>query len=143
MAKMATSSESEAEDQYEARFDDTGGDVPSDEVKDNSYVFEDEKEPIPVEPDDAPVEDPVQPPESNSDEELGNLLHLHESHTSNASVKIRQATAQDEAEVVVDHKVIGERTRGATKPAGTYREPGDEEGLPAGNDTGRSNIKGL
>jgi hypothetical protein len=27
------------------------------------------------------------------------------------------------------------RTRGATKKAGTYQEPGDEEGLPANDGT--------
>lgn len=34
--------------------------------------------------------------------------------------------------------MIEERTRGAAKEAGTYTEPGDEEGLP--EDDGRSAV---
>jgi hypothetical protein len=30
---------------------------------------------------------------------------------------------------------MGNKTRGATKKAGTYQEPGDEEGLPVNDGT--------
>lgn len=41
-------------------------------------------------------------------------------------------TAQDENEAIDQSNIISSRTRGATKPAGTYQEPGDEEvGLPS------------
>ena len=36
--------------------------------------------------------------------------------------------------------IMDSRTRGATKAAGTYQEPGDEEGLP-GPDDGTSNLR--
>lgn len=71
---MATQTEREAEDRYEARYDRTGGDVPSGDFTDNSYVSAAEGKPIPVVPDEAPVDDPVQPPQSNSDKELGKLF---------------------------------------------------------------------
>jgi hypothetical protein len=48
-------------------------------------------------------------------------------------------TAQDEAEVVVDQTVAETRLRGETSSAGTYREPGDLEGLT--EDTGRSSVR--
>jgi hypothetical protein len=37
--------------------------------------------------------------------------------------------ARDDKDAIDEDNVIDERTRGA-KPAGSYREPGDEEGLP-------------
>lgn len=54
-------------------------------------------------------------------------------------VKTDELTARDEAEVIdgSERNVVEERTRHA-RPVGTYREPGDEEGLPE-ND-GRSAI---
>ena len=41
----------------------------------------------------------------------------------------------DDVDAIDESNIIDERTRGA-KPAVSYREPGDEEGLPS--DTGRS-----
>lgn len=43
--------------------------------------------------------------------------------------------ARDDAEAIDTDNIIDSRTRGA-KPAGGYKEPGDEEGLP--DDTGVS-----
>lgn len=41
--------------------------------------------------------------------------------------------ASDDKDAIDESNVIDERTRGA-KPAGSYREPGDEEGLPGPED---------
>jgi hypothetical protein len=60
-----------AEDQYEARYDDTGGDIPSGDFHDDDYV--EDTTPVPAIPDEAPIEVPIQLPESNSDEELGKV----------------------------------------------------------------------
>jgi hypothetical protein len=45
---------------------------------------------------------------------------------------------RDEKDAIDKSNIIEEKTRGNTKPAGTYQAPGDEEGLPV-ND-GRSAI---
>lgn len=47
-------------------------------------------------------------------------------------------SAKDEDEAIDKSNIIGDRTRGA-KPAGSYSEPGDEEGLP-GPDDGTSAV---
>ena len=48
---------------------------------------------------------------------------------------------RDEAEAIdTDNIMPGKRTRGAAKPSGTYREPGDEEGLP-GPEDGTSSVR--
>ncbi|KAG9207009.1 hypothetical protein G6514_000300 [Epicoccum nigrum] len=44
---------------------------------------------------------------------------------------------RDEKEAIDESNILDERTRGAAKEAGTYAEPGDDEGLEAaveGND---------
>ena len=38
-------------------------------------------------------------------------------------------TVRDEKDAIDQDNILDERTRGATKEAGTYAEPGDEEGL--------------
>lgn len=57
-----------ADDRYEAQ-NDPKAEV-SGEIDDNSYVRSGDKE-IPVQKDSAPVEDPVQAPDSNTDTQLG------------------------------------------------------------------------
>lgn len=49
-------------------------------------------------------------------------------------------TARDDKDAIDQSNILDERTRGATAKQGTYREPGDEEGL-GGND-GRSAVAG-
>jgi hypothetical protein len=68
---MATVVERNAEDQYEARYDNTGGDIPSGDFHDDDCV--EDTPPVPVIPDEATIEVPVQPPGLNSDEELGKV----------------------------------------------------------------------
>jgi hypothetical protein len=48
-------------------------------------------------------------------------------------------TERDDKEAIDRSNIIDSRTRGATKKAGTYQEPGDEEGLPS--DTGVSSTR--
>jgi hypothetical protein len=47
---------------------------------------------------------------------------------------------RDEDDAIDKSNILGDRTRGATKQSGTYREPGDEEGLPGPGD-GRSSTR--
>ncbi|KAH7329458.1 hypothetical protein B0I35DRAFT_474062 [Stachybotrys elegans] len=91
--------------------------APSGDVRDDSYVSRSgtKHEPMPVQSDNAKVEDPIDENVADTDEQL----------------------ARDDAEAIDKSNIVGERTRGA-KPTGTYREPGDEEGLPS--DTGRSSV---
>jgi hypothetical protein len=51
--------------------DDTGGDISSSDFHHDDYVGN--TSPVPVIPEEVPIEDLVQPPEPNSDEELGKV----------------------------------------------------------------------
>ncbi|KAK5071231.1 hypothetical protein LTS08_000130 [Lithohypha guttulata] len=42
---------------------------------------------------------------------------------------------KDEKDAIDSSNIIDSRTRGATKKAGTYQEPGDTEGLPENDGT--------
>ncbi len=57
-----------ADDKYEAQNDEKFD--PSGDLNDSSYVRPGDST-VPVQKDSAPVEDPVQPPTSNSDAQLG------------------------------------------------------------------------
>ncbi|KAL9127761.1 MAG: hypothetical protein Q9217_003419 [Psora testacea] len=105
-----------ADEQYEAQNDVTGGNVPAGDSMDNDYVSRTGQSHMPVQKDEKPVEDPIDPVTADSDEQL----------------------QQDDAEAIDQKNIIGGRTRGA-KPAGGYAEPGDEEGLP-GPEDGNSNV---
>ncbi|KAL8694686.1 MAG: hypothetical protein Q9218_000697 [Villophora microphyllina] len=107
---------SSADDQYEQQNDVTGGDVPSGNKIDNDYTSRTGQSQIPVQKDEAPVEDPINADTADSDQTL----------------------AQDDKDAIDQSNIIGGRTRGA-KPSGGYKEPGDEEGLP-GPDDGTSRI---
>jgi len=88
-------------------------DIPSGDVQDNDYKSRPGQSTIPVQSDDAPVEDPVDPETADSDEQL----------------------ERDDKEAIDKSNIIDERTRGAAKSDGAYREPGDEEGLPSDDGT--------
>jgi hypothetical protein len=60
-----------ADDRYEARNDPTHGDVPSGDVKSSDYVT---GGPIPVQKDDAPVEQGLNPATVDTDKQLGAFL---------------------------------------------------------------------
>ena len=97
---------------------------------DNDYASRTGQSEIPVQKDDAPVEDPIDPSTADSDQTLGKFpcLKLLEN-----PLLIFDA-AQDDADAIDQSNVIGDRTRGA-KPSGGYAEPGDEEGLPVEDGT--------
>jgi len=94
-------------------------DIPTGTPTDNDYVSRSghKNEPIGVQSDDAPIEDPIDGNTADSDQQL----------------------ARDDKEAISEDNIIGGgRTRGA-KPEGSYQEPGDEEGLP-GPDDGTSAV---
>ncbi|KAK3110406.1 hypothetical protein LTR53_014407 [Teratosphaeriaceae sp. CCFEE 6253] len=84
-------------------------------ASDNEYVSRtgQKQAPVPVQKDEDPVEDPIDPATADSDATL----------------------EQDERAAIDPSNIIdGGRTRGAAKASGTYREPGDDEGLPGAED---------
>ena len=62
---------SSADDQYEQQNDVTGGDVPAGNSMDNDYKSRTGQYQVPVQKDEAPVEDPIDPATADSDETLG------------------------------------------------------------------------
>ncbi|KAF4823617.1 hypothetical protein CGCSCA5_v001665 [Colletotrichum siamense] len=86
----------------------SSNEAPTGDVQDNDYVSRQPQrgEPIRVQADDAKVEDPIDPQTADSDQQL----------------------ERDDKEAIDKDNIIDERTRSA-KPSGTYREPGDTEGL--------------
>ncbi|KAM0479060.1 hypothetical protein ACHAPX_005040 [Trichoderma viride] len=71
-------------------------------LQDDSYASR-MNEPVPVQSDNKEVEDPVDASFADSDKQL----------------------AQDDTEAIDKSNIVDDRTRGATKPRGTYQEPGD------------------
>jgi hypothetical protein len=63
--------------QYEEKNDTVSGDVPAGDVNDNSYVSRTGQYQIPVDNDNAPIEDPINPATADSDETLGVLMFLY------------------------------------------------------------------
>ncbi|KAK4064433.1 hypothetical protein Trihar35433_7950 [Trichoderma harzianum] len=76
--------------------------VPEGQVQDDSYVTGG-KESIPVQSDNAPLEDPIQASSADTDQQL----------------------EQDDKEAIDKSNIIDERTRGS-KPRRSYEEPGDD-----------------
>ena len=60
-----------ADDQYEQQNDMAGGDVPAGDSVDNEYTSRTGQSHLPVQKDEAPVEDPIDPATADSDETLG------------------------------------------------------------------------
>ncbi|KAK3061307.1 hypothetical protein LTS18_006561 [Coniosporium uncinatum] len=97
-----------SDDQYEQQNDAMAGtnDVPAGNSKDNDYASRTGQSHIPVQTDDAPVEEsPYKAETADSDAQL----------------------VQDEQDALKEGETVSSRTRGATKASGTYTEPGDEE----------------
>lgn len=120
---------SSADDQYEQQNDSVTGDVPAGDSKDNDYASRSGQYQIPVQKDDLPVEDPINPATADSDETLGMLYRC----VLEAGKLTDSLLAKDDADAIDQKNIIGDRTRGA-KPAGGYKEPGDDEGLPGPED---------
>ena len=123
-----------ADDAYEQQNDVTGGNVPAGDAKDNDYASRTGQYQIPVQKDEKPVEDPIDPATADSDQTLGNSYSPQFLHGIVANFIIEQ----DEKDAIDPSNTIGSRTRGA-KPKGGYAEPGDEEGLP-GPEDGTSSV---
>lgn len=67
---------SSADDQYEAKNDIPSDDVPTGDVTDNSYVSRPGQTEIPVQSDNRPVEDPIDPATADTDEYLGMSMRV-------------------------------------------------------------------
>lgn len=98
---------------------------------DNDYKSRTGQSHIPVQGDDKPVEDPINPDTADSDESLGTISY---STTLPMQLGTNDSIAKDDADAIDESNIIGGRTRGA-KPSGGYAEPGDEEGLPSSDGT--------
>lgn len=90
--------------------------------------------PVPVQSDDAPVEDPIDANTADSDAQLGRRYTF----TRNCEGELMREVAKDDADAIDKSNIVEGRTRGAVK---NYREPGDEEGLGDPED-GRSAVAG-
>ena len=129
---------SSADDQYEQQNDFTGGNVPGGDATDNDYKSRTGQSHIPVQSDDAPVSDPIDPATADSDETLGTIPPARSacffvifSPKEFANVFI----AKDDTDAIDQSNIVGGRTRGAKPSGGKYTEPGDEEGLPSEDGT--------
>ena len=71
---------SSADDQYEQQNDVTAGDVPAGDAVDNDYKSRTGQSHIPVQSDEAPVADPIDPNTADSDETLGTPLSSLTTH---------------------------------------------------------------
>ncbi|KAI0006280.1 hypothetical protein F4779DRAFT_596880 [Xylariaceae sp. FL0662B] len=102
-------------------YDGTSTDTPSGSVTDNAYVSRPghKDEEVPVQADEEIVEDPIDETTADSDAQL----------------------ERDDKEAVDTSNIIGSRTRGAKPDNGSYREPGDEEGLPVEDGTSSADVK--
>ncbi|KAF7197601.1 hypothetical protein HII31_01104 [Pseudocercospora fuligena] len=101
-----------ADDQYEQQNDQVSGDAPAGDAQDNDYQSRTGQSHIPVQSDNADVEDPIDPETADSDAQL----------------------EADDKNAIDSSNIVDGRTRGAAKSGGAYREPGDEEGLPGPED---------
>lgn len=110
----------------------SSADVPTGSIRDDSYVSRQahKNEGIPVIADSDKIEDPIDANKADSNAQLG-MSHL-QIHIQLSLTPLDR----DDADAIGKSNIINERTRHAGKPSGTYREPGDDEGLP--DDTGRS-----
>ncbi|KAL5120672.1 hypothetical protein ACEQ8H_001421 [Pleosporales sp. CAS-2024a] len=97
----------------------SASDIPTGDVVDNDYKSRTGQSEIPVQSDDAAIEATEYDNGGDSDRQL----------------------EKDEADAIDKSNILNERTRGATKKAGTYTEPGDEvevDVLTAGGHDGTS-----
>lgn len=103
----------------------------------NDYASRTGQSHIPVQSDEASVEEGgyADPAKADSDQQL------RTSDQDQCRHMLILFTEADEKDAIDQSNIINERTRGAAKPSGTYREPGDEEGLP-GPEDGTSRVAG-
>lgn len=118
------------DDQYK-QTNDLSSDGPAGDAVDNDYASRTGQSHIAVQKDEAPVEDPIDQT-ADSDETLGmpSLPLIDISTCVMCSLNV----ARDDEDAIERSNILDSRTRGATKQAGSYTEPGDEEGLPGADD---------
>lgn len=108
--------------------------TPTGDYQDNDYVSRTGQSTIPVQRDETPVEaSPYDAETADSDQQLGmhNCNHIF---VTSESIVDPLYLERDEKDAIDSSNIIESRTRGATKQAGTYAEPGDDEGLPGPED---------
>ncbi|KAI0141533.1 hypothetical protein GGR57DRAFT_509183 [Xylariaceae sp. FL1272] len=99
---------------------DYDNEAPTGRIADDSYVSQSARRgPAPVVADDEGIDNPIDARTADTDEQL----------------------ERDENEAIDESNILDERTRGATQPKGTYREPGDEEGLPTDDGTSSTDLQ--
>jgi hypothetical protein len=97
----------------------------------NSYASRPDQKQVPVVKDETPVEQPNDARDPDSNEALGKHISI-----LTRPLLTFLILEQDEAEAIEKGNILkGGRTRGATKPAGTYQDPEGEEDLPAEDGT--------
>ena len=81
---------SSADDQYEQQNDAVTGDAPTGDFQDNDYKMRPGEKggPVPVQGDDAKVEDPIDPATADSDETLGKLLNILTAVVTEANMSV-------------------------------------------------------
>lgn len=106
-------------------------DAPSGDFQDDSYVSRqgNKNEPLPVQSDADRVDDPIDGDIADSDEQLGKSAHAPQCTPIYSHLTLER----DDSDAIDESNIIDERTRHA-KPTDTYREPGDDEGLPGPED---------
>lgn len=107
----------------------TGADTTQDDYKSRTG-----QSTIPVQSDDAAIEDPIDANTADSDEQLGRFA-TGLGYWNELTLDV----AQDDKDAIDESNIIDSKTRGAG-PDGGYQEPGDEEGLPT--DDGTSRVSG-
>lgn len=95
--------------------------------KDNDYVSRTGQSSIPVQSDDAKIEEPLAG-DQDTDAQLGMYPTFHSKCWLIKLLVLIIPTEKDDKEAIDKSNIIEERTRHAAKP-GQFREPDDEEGL--------------
>lgn len=130
---MSNAAERIAEDNYERENDPS---PVTEDFAENSYAKEPKsylRDQVPVQPDEQSFEDPIQPPYSNSDEQLGESVLFRPMRKSAATNIVLE---DDEREAIDKSNVMrGDRLRHAKpRTANKYNEGPDENDLPSGVD---------
>jgi hypothetical protein len=94
------------------------------DISTDDYASRTGQSEIPVQSDTAKVESTEYDNGGDSDKQLGTPYSNH-----TLKVWYWSSVEKDEKDAIDSSNIIDERTRGATKKAGTYTEPSDEEGL--------------
>ena len=99
-------------------------DAPTGDVVDDDYKSRTGQSEIPVQSDGAAIESTEYDAGGDSDKQLG-MLHV----PCRIYLLLTLYPERDEKDAIDSDNILDERTRGATKKAGTYTEPSDEEGI--------------